>query len=204
MSYQPNDQPDPAPVEDNLSDHNYDGIQEYDNPTPGWWNWLFIATIIMAPIYLVIFHSPYSDRSVKAQYDRANNANLKLQFEEIGELEGDAETILKYKDDPKWIAVGKATFATNCVSCHGKKAEGLSGPNLTDDSYLHVKQVEDIARVIHDGAKAGAMPAWGNRLHPNEVVLAAAYVASLRGTNVAGKGPEGNAIDPWPSASPAE
>lgn len=195
MSYQPNDDPET----DKLSGHMYDGIQEYDNPTPGWWNWLFVASIAFAPFYLLVFHSPYQENTLAAQYDRAYADNLRLQFGEIGTLEPDADTIIQYMDDPKWIAVGQITFKTHCVTCHGKEGEGISGPNLTDNSYLHVKQIEDIAKVVQEGAKAGAMPAWGNRLHPNEVVLVASYVASLRGTNAAGgKAPEGNEIPPWP------
>jgi cytochrome c oxidase cbb3-type subunit 3 len=43
------------------------------------------------------------------------------------------------------------------------------------------------------------MPAWKTRLHPNEIVLVAAYVASLRGKNLPGpRGPEGEKIPPWP------
>ena len=42
------------------------------------------------------------------------------------------------------------------------------------------------------------MPAWKTRLHPNEVVLMAAYVAGLRGKNLKGRPPEGEKIDPWP------
>lgn len=191
-------QPNKAAEADKLSDHQYDGIQEYDNPTPGWWNWLFVATIALSPVYLLVFHSPYQANTLAAQYDRAYAQNLRLQFGEIGTLEPTQETILQYMDDPKWIAVGEITFQTHCITCHGKQGEGISGPNLTDDSYLHVKKIEDIASVVQNGAKAGAMPAWGNRLHPNEVVLVASYVASLRGTNAAGKGAEGSAIPPWP------
>lgn len=33
------------PGKDRILEHNYDGIQEYDNPTPGWWHWLFWASI---------------------------------------------------------------------------------------------------------------------------------------------------------------
>ncbi len=32
--------------EDRLLDHSYDGIQEYDNPLPRWWLWIFYATIL--------------------------------------------------------------------------------------------------------------------------------------------------------------
>ena len=90
-------------------------------------------------------------------------------------------------------------FQTHCASCHGKNGGGLVGVNLTDDHYKHVTTIEDIARVIENGAGGGAMPAWKNRLsHVNQVVLTAAYVASLRGTNVAGgKAPEGTEIPPW-------
>lgn len=196
MAEQPN-----QPSDDLLSDHCYDGIQEYDNPTPGWWNWLFIASIVFAPVYWIYFHSPNQPRTLAAQYEQAYADNLKLQFGEIGTLEGDQATLVKYMDDPKWLTVGQITFQTHCISCHGKEGQGLSGPNLTDNYYIHVKKIEDIATVVSEGAKAGAMPAWGPKLHPNEVVLAAAYVASLRGENLPGKPAEGNEIAPWPSLS---
>jgi cytochrome c oxidase cbb3-type subunit 3 len=69
---------------------------------------------------------------------------------------------------------------------------------LTDDYYKNVKKITDIAEVIKNGAAGGSMPAWRTRLHPNEVVLMAAYVAGLRGKNLPGRGPEGEKIDPWP------
>ena len=185
-----------------LSSHNYDGIQEYDNPTPGWWNWLFIGSILFAPLYIFWFHSPVIDRNLQAQYDAAFAANLILQFAEIGELEPTRANIVKYMGDPKWRSVGEVTFITHCKSCHGSEGEGISAPNMTDDYYINVKSIEDIAKVVREGAKNGAMPAWGNRLHPNEVVLVASYVASLRGKNVeSARPPEGNEIPPWPTST---
>lgn len=187
--------------EDILTSHNYDGIQEYDNPTPGWWNWLFIATIVLSPIYILWFHSPVAERTLAEQYEIAKNANLKLQFGEIGTLEPTRENVLKYMTDDKWLAVGRATFATNCKSCHGAEGQGISAPNLTDDKYIHVNNIEDIAKVVQNGAKNGAMPAWGKRLHPNEVVLVASYVASLRGQNLDSPYKDnGKPIHPWPES----
>ncbi len=39
-----------------LIEHQYDGIQELDNPTPAWFMYLFYATIIFAVAYLLIYH----------------------------------------------------------------------------------------------------------------------------------------------------
>jgi cytochrome c oxidase cbb3-type subunit 3 len=183
-----------------LTGHTYDGIQEYDNPTPRWWELLFVATIVFAPIYSIWFHAPAQGRTLSDRFQASLADNMRLQFGEIGDLTPDAATIVKYMKDPKWLEVGVSTFKTNCVSCHGPDGIGISGPNLTDDHYINVKNIEDIAKVIRDGAKNGAMPAWGNRLHPNEVVLAAAYVASLRGKNLkSARLAEGTVIAPWSS-----
>jgi cytochrome c oxidase cbb3-type subunit 3 len=39
------------PKQDRLLDHEYDGIQEYDNPMPRWWTFLFWVTIVFAALY---------------------------------------------------------------------------------------------------------------------------------------------------------
>lgn len=198
MSEQPNQ---PNAPEDPPVLHSYDGIQEYDNPTPRWWDLLFVATVIFAPFYAIYFHAPRENRNLAAQYETSLAANMRLQFGEIGDLTADEPTILTYMGKDEWLKVGAATFATNCVSCHGREGEGISGPNLTDDFYINVKQIADIAKVVSEGAKNGAMPAWANRLHPNEVVLVSAYVASMRGQNLTGKYAEkGKEIAPWPAA----
>ncbi len=181
-----------------LTDHNYDGIQEYDNPLPGWWKFLFWCTIVFAPLYWLYFHEGIEGRSIYDKYEQHMASIFELRFQEIGELKPDRATILKYMNEPDWLAVGKVVFKTNCVSCHGADAGGLVGPNLTDDSWKNVHNVEDIAKVIEIGAANGAMPAWKNRLsHPNQIVLTAAYVASLRKNPVSGRAPEGNVIPPW-------
>jgi cytochrome c oxidase cbb3-type subunit 3 len=80
-----------------------------------------------------------------------------------------------------------SVFLTNCQSCHGPDGSGLVGPNLTDDFYRNVNKITDIAEVIKNGAAGGSMPAWKTRLHPNEVILMAAYVAGLRDKHLSGK-----------------
>lgn len=193
--------------QEQLTGHNYDGIQEYDNPMPGWWKMLFLGTVLYAIPYLMYYHQGIDNRSIHGEYDQAVAANLRLQFAEIGELEPNRETLMKYKDDDKWRLVGQSVYKTHCVSCHGDKGEGKVGPNLTDDLWKNVKVIEDIATVIKNGAGGKAMPAWNNRLHPNEIVLVSSYVASMRGSLPPGSGKTikgEKEIPPWDAATEPE
>jgi cytochrome c oxidase cbb3-type subunit 3 len=179
--------------------HSYDGIQEYDNPLPGWWKWLFVGTFVFSIFYWMYFHTgAETQRSVYTAYDEAVAANLKQQFSELGELKPDNATLMKYVDDKRWLKVGESVYKQHCVSCHGPDAGGLVGPNLCDVYWKNVKVIDDIAKILENGAGNGAMPAWKTRLHPNELVLVACYIASLRGSTPAkARAPEGNEIGPW-------
>lgn len=183
-----------------ISGHEYDGIQEYDNPTPTWWHIIWLITIVLSVFYF--YMSLWSPMFVhqKDRLARAQEREIKLLFAELGTLENTEETLLSLMGDEKWMTFGAAVFRGNCVSCHGADAGGSVGPDLRDEYWISVERITDITGVIADGAANGAMPAWGNRLHPNEVILLASYIASLRGTGEGGKGPEGERIAPWPEA----
>ncbi len=191
--------------QDILTDHEYDGIREYDNPTPGWWTWLFVVTIIFSVLYFPIVLAGRGELSPIGAYDRAVIENTLLQFAEIGELTPDGPTLVRFSQDEKWLGVGRTIYITHCISCHGSAGEGLVGSNLTDDYWKNVKVIEDIALIVQEGAAGGAMPAWQNRLNTNEIVLVSAYVASLRGSNPgSGRPAEGTVIPPWPIPAPEE
>jgi len=182
-----------------ITDQSPDGIFSYDNRVPFWWKFLFVASVVFAPVYMLFFYSGIPGRSVYDQYGSHQATVMELRFKEIGDLTADRETILKFLNEkPEWLAVGKVTYQANCATCHGADGGGLVGPNLTDDYWKHVRSVEGIATVLENGAGNGAMPAWKTRFsHPNQIVLTAAYVASLRKKTVAGKGPEGAKVADW-------
>ena len=191
-----------------LLDHEYDGIREYDNPCPAWWHVIFLGTVVFSVLYFVFFHiAPAAGTNgwtLDEAYEDAMADNLTLQFRDLGDLQVDEPTVLKYMQETEWLAMGASVYKTHCKSCHGADGGGLVGPNLTDDQYKNVKQLSDVARVIENGAANGSMPAWKNRLHPNEVVMVAAYVANMRGQNRTGPRPaEGSAIPPWPKTPAA-
>ncbi|MEM7624839.1 MAG: cbb3-type cytochrome c oxidase N-terminal domain-containing protein [Planctomycetota bacterium] len=195
--------PETPDQKDILTSHNYDGIQEYDNPTPGWWTWLFIGSIFFGLLYCLVFIFAEDVFGVHTFYEQAEAANLAKQYGQIEGKQPDAETLTLFVKDPeqqKWLAAGQAVFTTNCVACHGSGGIGGSGPNLTDEHYKNVRRLTDIVKVIEKGAANGAMPAWENRLKEPEVLVVSAYVASLRGQNVAGgkpPEPEAKIIDPF-------
>lgn len=186
------------PVRDNLLDHEYDGIQEFDNPTPGWWHLIFLVSFVFSLAYLAFWHGSPLAWSIEEAHASAELRALKKQFGELGDLTADEETVRRMMGEARWMAVGQSVFRANCVSCHGASGEGLVGPNLTDDHWKNVARLGDILRVVSDGAANGAMPSWKNRLHPNEVILVSAYVAAMRSSPVSGpRGQEGDAIPAW-------
>jgi len=186
-----------------LLEHEYDGIHEYDNPTPGWWHVIFFATVIFCIPYMLFFHWSPMGWSIHDAYDAEMAEHNLRMFGKFGELSPDEQTIasLMYNDD--FMAAMQGSFITKCASCHGAEGGGLVGPNLTDDHYKNVTKLEDIYDVLNVGITAKGMPAWGRQLSEIELILMSAYVGSLRGDDVPpGRPLEGEAIDPWPVVEP--
>ncbi|MCZ7582339.1 MAG: cytochrome c [Deltaproteobacteria bacterium] len=99
------------------------------------------------------------------------------------------------------MAEAKKEFETRCVVCHGALGEGLIGPNLTDEYWLHGAAVTDFYKVIDEGVPAKGMVPWGPVLGSETVMKMAAYVDSLRGTNPPNpKEPQGEKVGTGPSA----
>lgn len=184
---------------DPLTEHEYDGIREFDNPTPGWWHWMFGASVVFSVLYFVFFHFSVAGWTVEDLWSNDQRAEFVRIFGSVGQLKADDQSILQQMDNPQFMTIAKAAFIGNCSACHAKDGGGLVGPNLCDESFKNVKHVSDIFKVITDGANAGAMPAWKRTFSDNERVILAAYVASLRGTTPGNpKMAEGESIPAWP------
>ena len=168
--------------------HVYDGIEEADNALPIWWVVVFVGTMVFAAIYWLMveeFHAvPTPAESLAlVQAERAQRTG------QVGEDE-----LLAAAGSDTQVAAGKLAFATNCVVCHGEKAEGKIGPNLTDSAWLHGGTPAEIFATIRDGVPAKGMPSWGPMLGTDAVKKVSAYVLTVRGSNVPGKAPEGVAV----------
>ena len=185
-----------------ILDHEYDGIREFDNPTPSWWHLIFLGSVVFAAFYVVFWHFSPLAWSVEDKWEQDQVADYKRIFGAVGELAHDEATILRMSTDQQMLSVARSMFIGNCALCHGKDGGGINGVNLTDNAYKNVKKVEDIFTTISNGASIGAMPAWGQKLSKNERVILASYVLTLRGKGVPGRAPEGDVIRPWPPVPP--
>lgn len=180
---------------DTLLEHEYDGIQEYDNPTPGWWNMTLIATIIFSMGYFTYYHI-LGGQSVAEAYAEDMKVHAALKAEQkaaVGEITEDQLSAVMA--DASQVAAGSKIFQTNCVACHLSKGEGSIGPNLTDAYWKNGDgSLVAIRKVVDEGVLEKGMAAWGKVLKPEELNQVVAFVGTIRNTNVPGKAPEGNKI----------
>jgi len=176
-----------------LLEDEYDGIRELDNPTPAWFMYLFYATIAFAVCYLLIYHvfglAPLQYDEYKqemAQAAVAKNVYLSKAANRVD------ENSVKLTTEKAVLAEGEVIFRQNCTPCHGMQAQGVIGPNLTDDYWLHGGKINDLFKTIKYGVPTTAMQSWEGHLMPKQIAAVANYVKSLHGTNPpGGKAPQG-------------
>src|SRR5687767_6099344 len=131
-----------------VTGHKYDDIEEYDNPLPAWWSWIFAISVVFSAVYFLFATLAGSQSSPEGWYERAVTADTQRQFAMMGDVKSDAASLVKLTADDKLLKVGRAIFQTNCAACHGQNGSGLTGPNLTDDAYVHVQRIEDVVDVV--------------------------------------------------------
>jgi cytochrome c oxidase cbb3-type subunit 3 len=195
--------------DEKLLDHNYDGIQELDNPLPSWWVWLFYISIAFSAVYFVYFTF-----FVKTAGERADLKVAALRKVEApsgagaaagsGASAGSAPASSGpggaaapvFTEDSATREAGKKVFDAKCAVCHAPDGGGLIGPNMTDNYWLHGKgTLEDIYRTTVNGVPEKGMIAWGPLLSDDEIRAVTVYMKSLQGTTPATpKAPQGEPV----------
>ncbi|MFI8743368.1 cytochrome-c oxidase, cbb3-type subunit III [Stutzerimonas zhaodongensis] len=179
--------------------HSYDGIEEYDNPLPRWWFLLFVATVIFALGYLVLYPGLGNWKGVLPGYEggwtqvKEWQREMDKANEQYGPLYAKfaAMPVEQVAQDPQALKMGGRLFASNCSVCHGSDAKGAYGfPNLTDGDWLWGGAPETIKTTIMGGRQA-AMPAWRDVIGEDGIRNVAGYVRNLSGRDT----PEGISVD---------
>ena len=172
-------------ADDEVVGHKWDGdLQEWNNPAPKWWLYLYFMTIIWAAGYLVAFGLGSWEGTLgwsqQGQYE-AEMAAAAERYEPIyaSFAAMDFDTLSKH---PEANELGRSLYASYCTTCHGSDARGATGyPNLTDNDWLWGESESALVTTITYG-RTGVMPvltpALGGETGINNMV---SYVRSLSG-----------------------
>lgn len=201
----------PKKQEVETTGHSWDGIEEFNNPLPKWWLYLFYGTIIWGIIYVILFPAwpmvtkatpgllGFSTRQELAKdiasVDARNEArNAVLAEADLNTLQESDPELYSYA-----VNAGKSIYAVNCSQCHGAGAAGVQNlgyPNLQDDEWLWGGAIDDeagtldeIAYTVRHGVRAeedvdtrwSQMPAYGEILEKDEITSVVHFVRQISG-----------------------
>jgi cytochrome c oxidase cbb3-type subunit 3 len=178
--------------------HDYDGIRELDNRLPPWWLYGFYGTIIFAVVYFWRYHVSHTAPLPAEEYAiSVKDAEVrKAEFLKNAANNVD-ENSVKLLTSAADLAAGRAVFESTCFACHGKHGEGIVGPNLTDDYWLHGGSISDVFRTIKYGWPDKGMKSWKDDYSPVQIAQIASYVKSLGGSHPDNpKAPQGTLYKP--------
>jgi cytochrome c oxidase cbb3-type subunit 3 len=182
----------------NLMNHDYDGIREYDNPLPNWWLWIFLLTIIFSFIYYLHYEisgvAKTQDQELLDQMQEISRVqNVNGAHKHAHQTEVSDETLAAALADTARLTSGQSIYQSKCAACHGDRAQGLIGPNLTDAFWIHGNGSPNaILAVINQGVPEKGMPQWESVLDEGSRVNLLSFVVSLKNSNPSNpKPPEG-------------
>ncbi|HVM85507.1 MAG TPA: cytochrome-c oxidase, cbb3-type subunit III [Candidatus Binatia bacterium] len=183
--------------------HEWDGIQELNNPLPKWWLMVFYACILFSILWWVLYPAipflhgytkgvlGYNSHQVYEQQATAAAQAQKVWLDKIAaastdQISSDAE-LLNFA-----MGGGKALFNENCAACHAPGGAGRPGfPVLADDDWLWGGTLAAVEQTIRHGIRSSdpdtrnnVMPNFGTDgvLTGDQIGDVANYVLSLSGT----------------------
>jgi cytochrome c oxidase cbb3-type subunit 3 len=170
--------------------HEWDGIQELNNPLPRWWVWIFFACIVWGIGYTIAYPAwPLINKATPGLLGFSTRANVATDIAEFKEMNAEIDAQLASADltaiEPGsdlynyGMNYGEATFAAFCSQCHGSGAAGANGyPNLLDNDWLWGGSADAIKHTLVNGRQA-AMPAWKDILGEEGIQQTTAYILEL-------------------------
>ena len=173
-------------ADEDLVGHKWDGdLEEWNNPAPKWWLYLYFITVFWAIGYMIAFlglgnFEGLLGWSQSGQYEEEQRVAA-ARFEPIyaGFAAMDFNDLSK---DPDAQKLGASLYASYCTTCHGSDARGAKGyPNLTDGDWIWGNSEEQLYASIHTG-RIAVMPQLGPAMGGEEGIRnMARYVRSLSG-----------------------
>lgn len=168
--------------------HVWDGdLQEFHNPLPRWWMWLFYITVVFSVVYLILYPGLGSQFRGLLNWTSSgqHQAEVKAAEAKFGPvfaafLKMDLPAVAA---DPRGRQMGARIFQNNCAQCHGSDGRGSRGfPNLADGEWQWGGSPEAIKTSIVEGRVAAMPPMAAAVGGAEDVADVAHYVLSLSGS----------------------
>ncbi|HYO26970.1 MAG TPA: cytochrome-c oxidase, cbb3-type subunit III [Azonexus sp.] len=158
-------------------------LEEYNNPMPKWWSWLFVITVIFGLVYLALYPGLgkfpgmlgwTSVGQYKVERERMD-ATVQPMYAKYQGMD-----VKALAADKQAMETGKRLYLTYCMQCHGADGRGAKGfPNLADSDFLYGGEPEQIKETLNIG-RMGVMPPHA-QLGADTIKDLANYVRSLSG-----------------------
>lgn len=179
-----------------LREHEYDGIQEYDQKLPNWWLFTFYGAVVW---FVALWFAYYQTDLFKSPQQRVKDGIVAVQKAKAAELEktlaslDDSTLVHDWATKPEVVAAGEATFLTNCTACHGADLSAtmtvgtakvpLPGLPLNDRQWKFGGKPMQIFKLINEGSppestghNGAKMQVWGQTLSPKQIAEVTAYL----------------------------
>jgi cytochrome c oxidase cbb3-type subunit III len=176
---------------DEMLEHEFDGIREYDNPPPRWIMAILYGSIVFGVCYWLYYQTYGVGHLPRRQYEAEMARAAEQQLARMATTELSDQTLLLMSQVPASVNEGRQIFQQFCAACHQTDGSGNIGPNLTDGYWLHGGRPMQILHTVTYGVPEKGMVAWGGQLGPARVQKVVSYVLTIKGTNRPGKAPQG-------------
>lgn len=179
-----------------LREHEYDGIQEYDQKLPNWWLFTFYGAIVFFVGYWVFYYHTDMFKSDQVlirekiiAIHQAKNAELEKTLATLD----NSKLVHQWATDPAIVSAGEATYLTNCSACHGPDLSAtmvvgaakipLPGLAINDGQWKFGGEPMDIFKIINAGSppestgnNGAKMQAWSQTLTPKQIAEVTAFI----------------------------
>lgn len=181
-----------------LREHEFDGIQEFDQKLPNWWLFTFYTAIVFFVCYWFAYYGTTLVKSpqqlVKENITAVQQLKLKEDAKTVSTLD-DSKLVHEWATDNGRVMAGEAVFVKNCIPCHGADLTATQpGPNggpplslpgrpLTDGQWTYSGKPMEIFKLINEGSppestghNGAKMQVWGQTLNPKQIAEVTAYL----------------------------
>ena len=155
-----------------LREHEYDGIQEYDQKLPNWWLFTFYGAIVwFVVLWVLYYHTPVYKDAHQEVIDMivAVQKAKAIEVEKLVKSLDDSKFVYQWAKNPEMVTNGKAVFMTNCTPCHGVdlsatvtgkdgKKQPLPGLPLNDHIWKFPGKDKDGKDILTADGKIAASP----------------------------------------------